>query len=249
MGANIGTSVTNTIVAMGQLGDGDVLERAFSAATVHDLFNFCTVAILLPVEVITGYLNRLTGAIVKNAEPTDGEDWDGPLDKIVDPLVKLIIDDNSAVVKHVAKGGSCSDFYPIECENGIISDDTCSQALISCDGDLGCPAFFNPEATQSEEITAGAICFFLAIVILFICLGGLVYVLKKMLLGASSRIIYKATDVNPYISIVIGAGLTMLVQSSSITTSVLTPLAGVGVLRLENMLPLTLGANIGTTSE
>ena len=46
---------------------------------------------------------------------------------------------------------------------------------------------------------------------------------------------------------VIGALLTMLVQSSSITTSVLTPLVGVGVLPLEAMLPLTLGANIGTT--
>ena len=45
----------------------------------------------------------------------------------------------------------------------------------------------------------------------------------------------------------IGALLTMLVQSSSITTSVLTPLVGVGVLPLEAMLPLTLGANIGTT--
>merc|ERR1712087_257073 len=42
-------------------------------------------------------------------------------------------------------------------------------------------------------------------------------------------------------------GITILVQSSSITTSVLTPLVGMGVLPLERMLPLTLGANIGTT--
>ena len=40
MGANIGTSVTNTIVAMGQMGDGDELERAFAGATVHDVSNF-----------------------------------------------------------------------------------------------------------------------------------------------------------------------------------------------------------------
>jgi sodium-dependent phosphate cotransporter len=45
----------------------------------------------------------------------------------------------------------------------------------------------------------------------------------------------------------IGAGITVLVQSSSITTSVLTPLVGVGVIQLEQMFPLTLGANIGTT--
>lgn len=45
----------------------------------------------------------------------------------------------------------------------------------------------------------------------------------------------------------IGVGITILVQSSSITTSTLTPLVGMGVLQLEQMLPLTLGANIGTT--
>ena len=73
MGANIGTSVTNTIVAIGQMGDGDQLERAFAGATVHDIFNFLTVAILLPLEVITGYLDALTGAIVKNAETEKGE--------------------------------------------------------------------------------------------------------------------------------------------------------------------------------
>jgi sodium-dependent phosphate cotransporter len=63
----------------------------------------------------------------------------------------------------------------------------------------------------------------------------------------STRIVYKATDVNGYIAIAIGAAITMLVQSSSITTSTLTPLVGMGVLRLEQMYPLTLGANIGTT--
>lgn len=39
----------------------------------------------------------------------------------------------------------------------------------------------------------------------------------------------------------------MIVQSSSITTSTLTPFVGIGALPLEQMLPLTLGANIGTT--
>ena len=43
------------------------------------------------------------------------------------------------------------------------------------------------------------------------------------------------------------AGLTMLVQSSSMFTSALTPLVGVSVLHLDCMYPLTLGANIGTT--
>ena len=45
----------------------------------------------------------------------------------------------------------------------------------------------------------------------------------------------------------IGCAVTFLVQSSSITTSTLTPLVGLGIIQLEQMMPLTLGANIGTT--
>ena len=52
MGANIGTSVTNTLVAMTQVGDKKQFERAFAAATVHDMFNWCTVVVLFTIEVI-----------------------------------------------------------------------------------------------------------------------------------------------------------------------------------------------------
>lgn len=41
--------------------------------------------------------------------------------------------------------------------------------------------------------------------------------------------------------------MTILVQSSSIFTSALTPLVGLGVITLDRMYPLTLGSNIGTT--
>lgn len=51
MGANIGTSVTNTLVAMTQIGNKDEFERAFSAATVHDMFNWCTVLVVFTTEV------------------------------------------------------------------------------------------------------------------------------------------------------------------------------------------------------
>ncbi|KAK1744455.1 sodium/phosphate cotransporter [Skeletonema marinoi] len=87
----------------------------------------------------------------------------------------------------------------------------------------------------------------LALVFLLVCLLGLVNVLQRGLMGMSTRIIYKATNVPGIFALVIGAAITVLVQSSSITTSVLTPLVGLGVIQLEQMLPLTLGANIGTT--
>lgn len=54
MGANIGTSVTNTIVSMGQITNKDEFRRAFAGATVHDMFNWLTVCVLLPIEVIFG---------------------------------------------------------------------------------------------------------------------------------------------------------------------------------------------------
>lgn len=44
-----------------------------------------------------------------------------------------------------------------------------------------------------------------------------------------------------------GGVLTIAVQSSSITTSLVIPLAGAGILRLHQIFPYTLGANIGTT--
>ena len=50
-----------------------------------------------------------------------------------------------------------------------------------------------------------------------------------------------------YLNILIGTLLTISVQSSSVTTSALTPLVGTGIISLEQMYPITLGANIGTT--
>ena len=54
MGSNVGTSVTNTLVALAQSGNRDEFRRAFAAATVHDMFNWLSVAVLLPLEVLTG---------------------------------------------------------------------------------------------------------------------------------------------------------------------------------------------------
>jgi sodium-dependent phosphate cotransporter len=251
MGANVGTTITNTIVAMGQMGDGDQLERAFAGATVDDLFNFLTLAILLPVEVITGYLYYLTRAMVASVTASEGESWDGLIKKLVSPLGDMIIIANEKLIEGVALGESCSDFYPVVCENpSNPTEETCpTVGLISCSEATGkCPAFFQPGASQHDDEVSGGVCFFIAIVILVICLIGLVSILQKLLRGMFTRILYKATNVNGYLAIAIGCGLTVLVQSSSITTSTLTPLVGMGVLHLERMYPLTLGANVGTTA-
>ena len=63
MGANIGTSVTNTIVSMAHAGDRIELERAFSGATVHDMFNMLSVLTLLPLEIIIAAISGEGGLL------------------------------------------------------------------------------------------------------------------------------------------------------------------------------------------
>ena len=50
MGANIGTTVTNTIVSVGHINKGTEFKRAFAASTVHDFFNILAVIIVFPIE-------------------------------------------------------------------------------------------------------------------------------------------------------------------------------------------------------
>ena len=52
MGANIGTSVTNIIVALTQAGDREQFKRAFACANVHDMFNWLTAATLLALGIL-----------------------------------------------------------------------------------------------------------------------------------------------------------------------------------------------------
>jgi sodium-dependent phosphate cotransporter len=240
MGANIGTSVTNTIVAMGQMGDGDELERAFAGATVHDMFNFLSVAILFILELITGYLWRITDAMTKNYEPGEG-DTAGGIKVIIAPILDRIIKSNKNVMKDIATGKyeNCDAYYPVQCANGTVDYQHCAKegrvGLITCSEDYGCPAFFVNGATQKMDTISGAACLILGILFLMLCLVGLVKVLKSMLLGASTRVIHKATSFNGYISMIIGCAITVAVQSSSVTTSVLTPLVGVGLVSVEQV--------------
>jgi sodium-dependent phosphate cotransporter len=58
MGANIGTTVTNTLASLGAIRRSEEFRRGFAAATMHDVFNVIAVALLLPLELLTGFLSR-----------------------------------------------------------------------------------------------------------------------------------------------------------------------------------------------
>jgi len=235
MGANIGTSVTNTIVSMGHVSREEELRRAFSGATVHDMFNFLSVLILLPIEWATGMLYHLTLAM-RPASVADDEKWVGPIKILVGPFVKEFVSVDKNVIKNVALGKyTCAEVY------ANVASGKAKAGIVK--GGL----FYAKGATEATDMATGAVILVISIVLLCVCLAALVKILQSMVLGTSEAMLKKATSINGYLAILVGTGITILVQSSSITTSVLTPLVGVGVLPLEKMLPLTLGANIGTT--
>lgn len=62
MGANIGTTVTSTLAALGSIRRAEEFRRAFAAATVHDFFNLLAVGVLLPIELATGVLSSIAAA-------------------------------------------------------------------------------------------------------------------------------------------------------------------------------------------
>ncbi|WP_224996789.1 Na/Pi symporter [Cesiribacter sp. SM1] len=63
MGANIGTTLTSTLVSLGFITKKKEFKKALAAGTVHDIFNVFTTIILLPLELYTGFLSSLAQTI------------------------------------------------------------------------------------------------------------------------------------------------------------------------------------------
>ena len=92
MGANIGTTVTNTLVSLGHVSRRDEFRRAISAATVHDFFNLICVAFLFPLEQATGYLEKLAGLMKDAFKGVGGIKFTSPVKLATEPVVHLISD-------------------------------------------------------------------------------------------------------------------------------------------------------------
>merc|ERR1712139_701728 len=76
MGANIGTSVTNTIVSHVHITDVNEFKRGFQGATVHDAFNFLSVCVLFPVQVATNFLGLASDSIAEMVLGANLQKWD-----------------------------------------------------------------------------------------------------------------------------------------------------------------------------
>lgn len=201
MGANIGTTVTNTLASMGFLRRSNEFKRAFAGATMHDFFNLLAVALFLPLEIWTGFLS-------KSAQ------W---LADILGANTSLEFENPDSPIKSAVKA-------PV----------TWFESLF--------------EKITDNETAMGVALLVFGLGLIFLALA---YITKNMRLVMAGRI---ERSMNAVLSrgggipaIVIGLLMTVAVQSSSITTSVLVPMIAAGVLTLENGFPVTLGANVGTT--
>jgi len=198
MGANIGTTVTNLIVALSQIARTREFERALSAAVVHDFFNLLCVLVFFPLELATGFLHRSAHALSGVFYGTRSIHYESPLKAILKP------------VAHALK-----DFVT---------------------GGLGMP----PKA-------AGAVLMALAFGCIFFSLFYFVRLMRRAVASDVENILDKVFSRSGYIALLAGFIITAIVQSSSMTTSLVVPLVAAGLLSLEAAFPLTLGANIGTT--
>jgi sodium-dependent phosphate cotransporter len=71
-------------------------------------------------------------------------------------------------------------------------------------------------------------------------------VMKSLMIGRAQEMLKNALGRGPITGITSGTVMTVLVQSSSTTTSLMVPLVGNGVVTARSIYPFTLGANIGT---
>ena len=62
-GANVGTTVTTSLVALTFVGNRTEFRRALGASTVHDFYNWLALLIFFPVELLWHPLERVSGAL------------------------------------------------------------------------------------------------------------------------------------------------------------------------------------------
>jgi solute carrier family 34 (sodium-dependent phosphate cotransporter) len=197
MGANIGTSVTNTLVSVGHINRNNEFRRAFAASTVHDMFNLLAVGIFFPIELFTGVFSKSGIWMSTLLDGSSGLKLFSPLKAIIKPTVKSIL----SFLQDVFANGNLVPWVGLA----------------------------------------------IALALLFFAISRLTIILKKVFMGSAEGWFQKHLFNHPLKALGIGMVLTAAVQSSSISTSLIIPMAGAGILTIQQIFPYTLGANIGTT--
>ncbi|XP_027402655.1 sodium-dependent phosphate transport protein 2A isoform X2 [Bos indicus x Bos taurus] len=250
MGSNIGTSVTNTIVALMQAGDRTDFRRAFAGATVHDCFNWLSVLVLLPLEAATGYLHCITRLVVASFNIHGGRDAPDLLKIITEPFTKLIIQLDKSVITSLASGDESLRNHslirvwcypdPTEVPTPMPRAEANTSRMLRNATLEKCNHIFVD--TGLPDLAVGLILLAGSLALLCTCLILLVKMLNSLLKGQVAKVIQKVINTDfptpftwatGYFAMVVGASMTFVVQSSSVFTSAITPL---------------IGSNIGTTT-
>src|SRR5262249_605543 len=197
LGANVGTTVTTTLVALTFIGSRTEFRRALAASTIHDFYNLLALLIFFPLELISHPGEGSGGAMTKGLY---GRGWVAEPDRFnfIRPAIRPVVDGVTKATSHLSST-------------------------------LG-PLF---------TIVIGAALILVAV----LYLGKL---LKPLMVGRARDVLIKAVGRNAYLAMASGMGVTVLTQSSTITTSVLVPFAGAGILAPEQVYPVPVGANRGT---
>ncbi len=198
MGANIGTTITNTIVSLGHVRRNDEFERAYAGAVVHDVFNLLSVAVILPIQLYTGFLDKAAWVLSGLFYGAESYAFQSPVKAIVGPAAKWI--------------------------EGF------------CMTTLG----------LSKKIT-GILCILISLFLIFFALSHMVKFMRRVAASRVEHWVHRIFGANAYLTLLIGVVVTALIQSSSITTSMLVPMVGAGLITISQVTPMTVGANIGTT--
>ncbi|KAM8908326.1 sodium-dependent phosphate transport protein 2A isoform 2-T3 [Spinachia spinachia] len=264
MGSNIGTSVTNTIVAMMQAAERTEFQRAFAGATIHDCFNWLSVLVLLPLEVASGVIVQLSHLLVNSFRLQPGEEAPEMLKVITKPVTSLIIQLDNCVITAIAMGDEDARNRSLVkewCQADLVmpagneSTANCGPSRSMSQSSLKCRHLF--VSSGLSDLTVGLILLAGSLAVLCTCLLLLVKLLNSLLKGQVAKVIRRAVNtdlpypcgwLSGYTAMFVGAGVTFVVQSSSVFTSAMTPLIGIGVISLERAYPLTLGSNMGTTA-
>lgn len=266
MGANIGTSVTSTLVSLGQMNNKKEFERAFAGATVHDMFNYMAVCVFLPLEVIINALAGGSGGLLywtsfgmtEGMRTAEGGKFDSPVKAVTSFFVKGLISVDKNKIKALSLGlpalDTCLGTPDKHQEYAKVSYYICGnqtalhESLVKYDENILKGSLVKGGAfAGTPDALSGTVCLVISLILLCGALYGIVRCLKVLVLSGNQKMWSRILNMNGYLAILVGAGLTISVQSSSIITSTLVPLVGLGTLSLEGMLPLTLGSNIGTT--
>ena len=250
MGANIGTSITNIIVSLAHIGRPEEFRRAFSCAVVHDFFNVMAVLIFFPLQLATGFLGKSATFATGLLQGSGGAAFKSPVKFIVDPqktfikdlvahefvlrlvifgaVVYIILQSLRVILKRRETGKDNPFVYVMAA--------VLVGALFSVMDTYGHVVFHKSTAT-----------FFLALALLFSALAGFVNTMRTIVLDKVERLFNDYVFRNAASGLLFGVLITAVVQSSSVTTSIVIPLAGAGLITIHQVFPYTLGANIGTT--